>query len=116
MTTLQQANSAYVDIECGERFDHIAQPIDTRPDAEIILDRFFLFPHGEQSWLDLTTCWIPFIQTGPRDRKFWSKRRVAKAIDTLVDAGLIEDTDGSDCNWRITKVGTEHFDGNGRKS
>ena len=114
MSFLQEANAAYIDE--GPKIDHMALPIDQRPDPEILLDRFFIPAHGEQSWDHLTSCWIPFIQTGPRERKLWSKRRVAKAIDALVVAGLIADIDGSYCKWRLTAEARNNFDRNGRIS
>ena len=47
MSFLQEANAAYIDE--GPKIDHMALPIDQRPDPEILLDRFFIPAHGEQS-------------------------------------------------------------------
>lgn len=102
MTDLQRANAAYVHIDTGPRVDWRDAAKEDRADAEIVLERFFIYAHGGQSWADLSTSWRPFIQTGPRERKFWSLRRLAKAVDALVEFGAIEDVDGKDCNWRLT--------------
>lgn len=114
MTTLQEINAQYV--ESGPKADWrtLGTSGDTRSDAEIALDRFFTYAHGEMEWLEISVNWIPFIQTGPQERKFWSKRRLAKAIDQLVAAGLIEDIDGSDCKWRLTPLARRHFREGGR--
>lgn len=45
------------------------------------------------------------MQVGPQGRTSWSTKRLAQAIDQLVDMGLIEDVDGADCKWRLTQEG-----------
>jgi hypothetical protein len=114
VTTLQEINAQYV--ESGPKVDwrELGTSGDARSDAEIVLDRFFVYAHGEMEWLELSVNWIPFVQTGRNERSFWSKRRLARAVDQLVDAGLVEDIDGSDCKWRMTELARKHFREGGR--
>ena len=114
MTTLQEINAQYV--ESGPKVDwrELGTTGDTRSDAEIVLDRFFVYAHGCMEWLELSVNWLPFRQTGRNERSFWSRRRLARAIDELVSAGLIEDIDGSDCKWRMTDLARKHFREGGR--
>ena len=105
MTDLQSANAAFIETGPRKNWRELGEQQNGRPDTVIVLERFFTYAHGEMEWLELSVNWIPFIQTGPRERKFWSKRRLGKAIDQLVEQGLIEDVDGSDCKWRLTDMG-----------
>lgn len=107
MTILQEANARYVDAPSAPRRDwrDLGTGGKDRPDMLVVLERFFINASGEQEWLDLSTCWLPFVQTGPQQRRFWSKKRLAKAIDLLVEQGFIKDVDGSDCRWELTDMG-----------
>ncbi|WP_165856766.1 hypothetical protein [Marinobacter sp. JSM 1782161] len=108
MTTIQQMNMSFIDIPPAPKSER-TDDVDL-PDVDRVVHRIGgIHAHQSLTWLEISTCWRPFKETGHRERAFWSLKRLGKAIDQAVADGLIEDADGSDCEWRLTADGVRHF-------
>ncbi|UDL04016.1 hypothetical protein [Marinobacter sp. CA1] len=107
-TLIQQMNMQFVDIPPAPKRGR--QDDSDLSDIQRVVRRIGgIYAHQSMTWLEISTNWRPGTQTGYRKRSFWSLRRLGKAIDQAVAEGLIEDTDGSDCEWRLTEAGKRYF-------
>ena len=112
LSLIQEANAQFIDYEPSPKVK--GAPDDRHlSDIDRIIKRIGIYANNEMEWLELVTNWVPFTQTGPRERKFWSKRRVCKVLDQAEAEGLVFALDEIGSRYRLTETGVERLEGIG---
>jgi hypothetical protein len=109
LSLIQQANAQYLDIDTGPKVEgtpdcHKGSDLD-----QVVYRIATVYAHQELDYIDLTTCWLPFKQVGPRERKSWSRARLGKALDAAMAQGLIEATTPNESRFRLTPKGRDYI-------
>lgn len=108
ISLLQEMNAQFVDYEPSPKAKGVPDDKDL-PDVDRVVKRVGVYANCEMEWIELSVNWMPFIQTGPRERKFWSKQRLTKALDQAEAEGLLYATDKIGSRFRLTDKGIDRL-------
>lgn len=112
LTAVQLANLNYIDYDTPKKTtqaEHKGSDATRGTDVDQVVYRIAnVHAHQSLTWLELSTCWRPYRETGYRQRANWTLKRLSRAVDEAEEMGLIESTDSIGSNYRLTITG-KHY-------